>query len=141
MKTTLFTCLFLMAFAANAQSGYILTTSGTLIATGGDGTSCTAVKVPGTLPAVTASCSTGGGGITWGPAQIAVAAGKSGASAFSVGDITCMLGMNATAAPVTLGSLGSVGVNTAILACSVNIRTNGAVTSNQAVPNQTITWP
>jgi len=127
--------------AAWAQSGYTLSTGGTLTATGGDGTSCTVAKIAGSTPALTVSCVTGGAAVSFGPGTLSVGAGKSGSSTFAVGDIACSIGLNATAAAVAMGSLGSVAVNEAALLCSVNIRTNGSVTSQQAVPLQTISWP
>lgn len=132
-------------FAASlfAQS-YTLTSSGTLVATGGDQTSCTVVKNAGSTPSISISCLPGQSGFTYGPATLNIASGKSSASTFQVGDILCMIGMNATSAGVSMGSLGSVQPSSAVLSCSVNLRSAGpttAITGNAVVPNQTIVWP
>ena len=141
MKTA-FLCLLLTA-AAFAQSGYTFSTSGTLTASGGDQTSCTLTKVAGASPSVTVACKPGNNGPS---ANLALSqpTGAAGSSAFSVGDITCLIGMNATSAAVSMGSLGSVPPSGASLSCSVNVRSGGpttAVTGNVAVPIQTMLWP
>lgn len=127
-----------------AQTGYTLTTSGTLIASGGDKTSCLINKNNGVIPSISISCQPGQGGMSWGPSNLSVSSGKSGASTFQVGDIVCIIGMNATSAGVSMGSLGTVGVNNAVLGCSVNVRSGGpttAVTSQVSIPLQTMVWP
>ena len=127
-----------------AQTNYVRTTGGTLTARAGDGTSCSINKIQGSVPSVTVTCTPGLGSMSYGPAPLSVATGKSGASTFQVGDILCLIGMNATQATISMGSLGSVPVNGAVFSCSVNIRSAGpttTITSTVAVPNQTIIWP
>ena len=145
MKSAIGSLVLLLAFVglASAQNGYTLTESGTLTASGGDGTACTLSKVAGTLPAIAVSCAPGNNG----PAATLTVTQKAGAASgttFQVGDITCQILMNAGATSAVIGGSITVPPSAASFACSVNLRSSGptgAVTAQTTVPTQTITWP
>lgn len=134
-------CLMLAVGVLAAQNpNYTLT--GTLTASAGDGTACTLSKVPGIVPTVTVSCTPGNGG-PLATLNLTEKSGTSGSALFAVGDVSCTVGMNATSAAVTVGSLGSLSSSSAAYACSVNDRSSptGAIQGQTVVPVQTMVWP
>jgi hypothetical protein len=143
MKKCFITLLLISISIVYGQTAYTLSTSGTLVASGGDLTSCIVTKNAGALPSITAVCKPGNGGPV-ANLSLSQVTGASGAATFQVGDIVCMIGMNATAASVTIGSLGSIAPFNAVLSCSVNVRGAGPatpITGNVQVPQQTLVWP
>ena len=132
----------LMGQLCAAQPAYTISTGGTLTASGGDGTVCVLNKTPGAVLTFSAVCTSGAGGPT-ANLTLTQKAGISGAATFQTGDIVCIVGMNATAAGVAMGSLGTVAPSSAVLGCSVNIRgtPTGPVTATALVPAQTLVWP
>jgi hypothetical protein len=113
----------------------------TVTASSGDGSSCTLTKLKGGAIAVSLACQTADG-------KIAVKSGTLRATGpavltmpFGFADVLCFLAINPTAAPVTVGSLGSIPASGVGWSCSTNIRTSGSVTGQTVPVNGSVVWP
>jgi hypothetical protein len=122
--------------AAKAQQSVVLT----IAATQGDGTKCTITKFAGIKPYIGLACFPGDGAsqlsqanLTLGPALQTMFWGY--------GDVGCLLAINPTAAPVTVGSLGSVAAVSLAWSCSTNISTAGVPTGQTAIVAGSVAWP
>jgi len=109
----------------------------TITASQGDGGSCTITKLKSGTIAWTYSCADATAKTTARSAVIRSNATAPVVMPLGQGDVLCLIAMNPTAAPVTLGSLGSVPAKGIGWSCTTNI-TGGGQT---APSNGSITWP
>lgn len=112
----------------------------TLLASSGDGSSCTVYKGLGSFPALGFTCISADGKTTMGPLDVE-ATDAVQTMAFSFGDLVCLFGLNPTGTAAPLGSLGTVAPSTMNWACSGNLRTAGVVTGQSTVVSGVVTWP
>ncbi len=114
----------------------------TITATQGDGTVCTLSKSAGNAIGLTLRCVTAqaaGPGFTY--TSTLRGSGAAIALPFGLGDVLCLVGINPTGAPVTLGSLGPIPATGAAWSCTSNIRTAGTVTGQTAPTAGSVSWP
>jgi len=113
----------------------------TVTASQGDGSSCTLSKLKGGSIAVSLACQSADGKISVKSGALRAAGSAVQTTPFGFGDVLCLLGINPTGSPVTMGSLGSIPASGVAWSCSTNIRANGAVTGQTVPVNGSVVWP
>ena len=109
----------------------------TITATLGDGTICQIIKL--NLPKINArlQCTSADGKSVYGSAPLTSTSTATWVLPFGYGDVTCLLGVNPTASPVTMGGLGSIPSNGIGWSCTTNISGSGQT----PLVNGSVTWP
>ena len=124
----------------------IVTTSGsttlTVTAAQGDGSSCSFSKNNGGSITGVFACSSADGKTTIKTATLRSNASSTNVFPIGLGDVLCLIGVNPTGSASVMGSLGSIPANSIMWNCSTNVRdTQGNITGQTAIVAGTTSWP
>lgn len=111
----------------------------TITASQGDGTICTIKKVSGSSVNAILACSNSQ--ITYNQLTLRAAGTNANSTIWGLGDVLCILGINPTNTAITMGSLGSISINSVGWSCSTNIRTSSIVTGQTSIVSGSVSWP